>query len=107
MNDPINHPRHYTQTPFECIEVIEALNLPFHLGAVLKYLWRYRLKGTPLEDLRKARWYLDRFIAQLELDENQARAQAAPPQESPLPSESTRLTTYNPTHQPQSPDPAT
>lgn len=62
LSDVVNHPAHYTRGQIETIEIIEALDLPYHLSAVVKYLARYRYKGKPLEDLRKARWYLDRFI---------------------------------------------
>jgi len=61
MSDPVNHPSHYTQGKIECIEVLEQLDLPFHLSSVMKYIWRYRDKNG-VEDLRKARWYLDRYI---------------------------------------------
>ncbi len=65
-HDPVNHPAHYTRGGIECIDVIEKLGLGFHLGNALKYLWRAGVKGDELEDLRKARWYLDREIARLE-----------------------------------------
>jgi hypothetical protein len=66
--DPVNHPPHYQVGGLECIDVIEALDLPFHLGNTLKYLWRAgRKDGThTLEDLKKARFYLDRQISLLE-----------------------------------------
>ncbi len=66
MADPIERPEHYTYGPIEVIDIIEGFDLPFHLGAVVKYLLRHRHKGRPLEDLRKARWFLDRYIALLE-----------------------------------------
>lgn len=59
-NDPTN-PNHYKQHGIECIDVLEALDLPFHLANVIKYIWRHRQKNG-IEDLKKARWYLDRFI---------------------------------------------
>jgi hypothetical protein len=68
--DPVGHPSHYTGGRFECIDVIEELDLPFHLSAALKYLWRYRKKGKPIEDLKKARWYIDRYIGVLEKQED-------------------------------------
>lgn len=57
MTDNINHPTHYTgrNIGYECIDI--AQYQPFCAGNVIKYLWRYNSKGTPLEDLRKARWY--------------------------------------------------
>jgi hypothetical protein len=60
--DPVNHPRHYTSHPsgVECITVTEHMS--FNLGNALKYIWRADLKNDALEDLRKARWYIDREI---------------------------------------------
>lgn len=68
MSDPVNHPRHYggADDPYEAIKVIEAWGLGFHLGNVVKYLARAGRKGALVEDLRKARWYLDREIARME-----------------------------------------
>lgn len=60
--DPVN-PSHYQQGGLEAIDVIEAFGLGFCVGNALKYILRYRFKGTPLEDLKKARWYLDREIS--------------------------------------------
>lgn len=66
-SDPVNHPPHYTSHPsgVECIAITEHMN--FCLGNAIKYLWRAGLKAqTPIEDLKKARWYIDREIARLE-----------------------------------------
>lgn len=60
--DSVNHPPHYTHGHIEPIEVIEDWKLGFHLGTVLKYIARAEHKGAPVEDLQKARWYLDREI---------------------------------------------
>lgn len=62
-HDPVNHPRHYTGHPsgVECIAITEHMN--FCLGNAMKYIWRAGEKGCALEDLKKARWYLDREIA--------------------------------------------
>lgn len=66
MIDPINHPKHYT-LDVEPIDVIEAWRLGFHLGNVVKYIARAgRKTEDPTEDLKKARWYLDRYIQRLE-----------------------------------------
>jgi hypothetical protein len=64
-NDPVNHPAHYTGDPsgVECITVTE--NHSFCLGNVIKYCWRAGRKGDAVEDLKKARWYLDREIKRL------------------------------------------
>jgi hypothetical protein len=66
--DPVNHPSHYAVNGLECIDVIESLGLGFHLGNALKYLWRAgrKDKAKTVEDLKKARFYIDREIARLE-----------------------------------------
>ncbi len=64
--DLIRKPRHYTTSRIEPIRVIEAWRLGFHLGNVVKYLARAEHKGAKLQDLKKARWYLDRQIRLLE-----------------------------------------
>lgn len=61
-NDPVNHPAHYRAGGIESIDVIEGFDLGFHLGNVVKYVLRAGRKIDALEDLRKARWYLDRYI---------------------------------------------
>ncbi len=58
MTDPVNHPKHYNFGKFEVIDVIEDWDLGFHLGNALKYIGRANHKGSRLEDLQKARWYL-------------------------------------------------
>lgn len=67
MNDMINHPPHYKSHPsgVECIQITEHMN--FCLGNAFKYIWRAAEKGSQLEDLKKARWYLDREIERLEI----------------------------------------
>ena len=70
MIDLVNHPPHYkSDSGIESIEVIEAFNLNFCLGNTIKYVLRHQKKGKPLEDLKKARWYLDREIKKLEEQE--------------------------------------
>lgn len=65
--DLINHPAHYGgDTPYETIKVIEAWGLGYCLGNCVKYISRAGKKGSRLEDLKKARWYLDREIQQEE-----------------------------------------
>ena len=67
MSDNVNHPSHYTAGDIECIDAINASMSPdeyrgYLKGNVIKYLWRYRLKkGDPLEDIRKAQWYLTKL----------------------------------------------
>ncbi len=58
----VNHPPHYNSGKFEVIDVIEDWNLGFCLGNAVKYIARADHKGKALEDLEKARWYLDREI---------------------------------------------
>jgi hypothetical protein len=69
MSEIVNHPSHYggANNQYEAIKVIEAWELGFHLGNVVKYISRAGKKhNRVLEDLKKARWYLDRQIEQLE-----------------------------------------
>jgi len=67
-NDPINHPTHYTFGKHEVIDIAEdwGLDKDAYLFNVFTYVARARHKGQLLEDLKKARWYLDRRIKQLE-----------------------------------------
>lgn len=65
-HDPVNHPSHYTLGGVEVIDAIEAWDLGFHLGNAVKYIARAEHKGNALEDLKKARFYLDREIANRE-----------------------------------------
>lgn len=71
--DPVNHPSHYTQGGIECIDALTAMvsgyedpndaALTWQVG---KYIWRHPFKHKPVEDLKKARFYLDRLIGYLE-----------------------------------------
>lgn len=72
-NDAVNHPAHYTQGGIECIDALSAMvtGYPDPVNAtlawqVVKYIWRHPFKGKPLEDLKKARFYLDRLIDKYE-----------------------------------------
>jgi hypothetical protein len=62
MSTPVDHPPHYNKHPsgVECIDIIEHMD--FCLGNAIKYIWRADLKGKAIEDLEKARWYIDREI---------------------------------------------
>jgi hypothetical protein len=60
--EAVNHPKHYAVSGLEPIEAIEKWNLGFNLGNTIKYIARADHKGRPIEDLKKARWYLDREI---------------------------------------------
>lgn len=59
----VDHPDHYKSSKFEVIDIIEDYQLDFHLGNTIKYILRADKKENRLQDLAKARWYLDRAIA--------------------------------------------
>lgn len=63
----VNHPQHYggKDNPYEAIKVIEAWNLGFCLGNTVKYIARAGKKDVTLQELEKAKWYLDREIEKL------------------------------------------
>lgn len=70
LNDNVNHPAHYCKGSIECIDSIKASMTDecfkgFLKGNVMKYVYRYESKVNPLEDLKKARWYLDKLIAEV------------------------------------------
>ena len=72
-NDMVNHPNHYTQGGIECIKAIEASMPPdgfpdYCKGTVIKYVWRFRQKNG-LEDLKKARVYLNWMIESVEKEQ--------------------------------------
>ena len=71
MPDQVDHPKHYCAGAIEVIDVIEDWNLGFCLGNTVKYIARAPHKGTELQDLRKAAWYLQR---QIERREKETRA---------------------------------
>lgn len=73
MTDNVNHPKHYTAGAVECIDALESLASgykdPVQAGLawqIVKYIWRSPLKENQLQDLQKARWYLDRLISKLD-----------------------------------------
>lgn len=70
-SDAVNHPAHYTWLPggLEVIDITK--NFGFVRGNALKYLFRADFKGRTVEDLKKARWYVDYEIKQLEAEESQ------------------------------------
>ena len=74
-HDSVNHPAHYAAngptcphcgSNIECITITERMG--FCMGNAVKYIWRHKNKGNALEDLKKARWYLDREIARMEAE---------------------------------------
>ena len=60
--DLVNHPDHYTSHPsgIECIQITEHMG--FCLGSAFKYIWRADLKDDAIQDLKKAKWFIDREI---------------------------------------------
>ena len=66
MTDEINNPEHYTKGKIEVFDFIVDQDLPWEAGNIIKYLFRYRYKGTPLKDLKKAQWYVNRLVEQME-----------------------------------------
>lgn len=71
-HDPVNHPSHYASSAVETIDAIEAWELGFCLGNTVKYISRAGKKdpAKTIEDLKKARWYLDREINRLEKEQS-------------------------------------
>lgn len=69
--DNVNHPSHYTNGKYECIDVLEDITKDLKgieaicTANAIKYLWRWKYKNG-VEDLKKARWYLDKLIKELE-----------------------------------------
>lgn len=72
MDDPVNHPKHYTSGPIcpHCGEVVECITITreknFNIGNVIKYLWRLGKKDEAIQELKKAAWYLNDEIKRLE-----------------------------------------
>lgn len=71
-NDPVNSPNHYKQGNRETIEVIKDYMTKdeftgYLKGNIIKYVGRFRFKGKPLQDLKKANWYLTKLIEETEL----------------------------------------
>lgn len=60
--DIVNNPKHYNSHPsgIECITVVEHMG--YNLGNAIKYIWRADLKNNAIEDLEKARWYIEREL---------------------------------------------
>lgn len=80
-NDMVNHPSHYTQGGIECIDALTAMVTPYKdtvaatlAWQVVKYLWRHPFKFNPLEDLKKAQFYLNRLIAHWEKEKSDEHA---------------------------------
>lgn len=71
VSDMVNHPQHYTQGGIECIDALKAATVGKRgieavcVANVIKYLWRYEEKNG-IEDVRKAKWYIERLLKELE-----------------------------------------
>jgi hypothetical protein len=63
VKETVNHPAHYNAGKIEVIDVIEDWKLGFHLGNAVKYIARAGHRGPEVQDLRKALWYLSRYLA--------------------------------------------
>ena len=81
MNDMVNHPSHYASGSIECIDAMKAMtnqgrntkviispHVSYLWQVIFKYIWRWAYKDKPIEDLKKARFYLDRMIQEVEQD---------------------------------------
>ena len=69
-HDPVSAPRHYNNGKVECIEYIKqqlGSEFPSYLeGSAIKYIHRHRMKNANIQDLQKAKWYIDKLIAHYE-----------------------------------------
>lgn len=70
VKETVNHPNHYNVGGIEVIDFIESWNLGFSLGNAIKYIARAPYKNNELEDLKKAKWYINREIEKLEKNIN-------------------------------------
>lgn len=78
--DPVEHPQHYTKFKVECIDIMEMIFgiktvMSFCLCNAFKYLFRCFHKKNTLEDIKKARWYLDKYIQLHEKETNNVQTQ--------------------------------
>ena len=73
-NDPVNFPSHYNKGGIGCIDAIKSCQgdgFKFYLqGSILKYIWRYEHKSKPIQDLEKAKWFLDKLIATVQEEQD-------------------------------------
>lgn len=75
MSDNINHPKHYNINcdgvqAIETYDYINSWKMGYAEGNIIKYVSRHKHKGKAVQDLKKARWYLDRLIKELEEEES-------------------------------------
>lgn len=71
VSDPVNSPSHYASGDIECIDAIKASMtreafLGYLKGNIQKYMWRYEKKVNPIEDVKKARWYMNKLVDELD-----------------------------------------
>ena len=80
LNDPVNHPAHYTTGKIEVIDYIEDQKLPYHLGNAVKYISRAgkKDKDKTVEDLKKAVWYIQRYIGLIMIRRTERMIQTTP-----------------------------
>ena len=76
MSEQVNHPSHYNSGKIEAIDVIEDWGLNFSLGCVVKYICRADYKGTTIQDLEKAAWYLNRETNRRKMDESEQKSES-------------------------------
>ena len=69
IGDIVNHPPHYKTGGIDTYDFIAAKGLGYEAGNIVKYIARHEHKGMPLQDLKKAEWYLKKLIARVEADE--------------------------------------
>ena len=73
--DMVHHPSHYNYKSLECKDIIKVMTEglegeeAYYMGAIVKYLYRYPKKGKPIEDLNKAKTYIDMIIEKMESEE--------------------------------------
>jgi hypothetical protein len=75
MSDMVNNPPHYTRGKIEVLDFIIDQNFGYLDGQVIKYVSRFRWKQKPIEDLKKAQFYLNQLIEKLEMEHGQATTQ--------------------------------
>jgi len=64
--EAVDHPDHYQGQGIEVIEIIDSFELDFYRGNIVKYILRADKKDNEVEDLKKAKWYLEKLIAKME-----------------------------------------
>jgi hypothetical protein len=77
MNEQINHPKHYNinwkgEQAIETFDYINSWRMGYAQGNIIKYVSRYKYKGKDLQDLKKARWYLEKLINEVENENRQS-----------------------------------